>query len=140
MLRFFNYLLIGLSLIFIVSACSQEQYSFQKSTYPENIQAHESGWMYMVTTVVTTRTSRSMLRIGEKQVEIRIEDNEGKLIFLNSEDYVAAGVSSKVIWSNFPNVTILIYEYGTDKLDDEYSNNLAGEGKKLISEHHITLP
>jgi hypothetical protein len=123
----------------VISACSKEQYSFQKSTYPESIKAHEDGWIYEVTTVVKTQASGSMLRLSEKQVDIQINDKDGNLIFLNSEDYVAAGISSKVTWSGFPHVKILIYEYGTDKLDDEHSKNLAESGRRLIGEYDVTL-
>jgi hypothetical protein len=93
----------------------------------------------MVTMIVKTNASGSMLRLGDKQIEIRVENSAGRLFFVNSGEYVAAGISSEVIWSEFPNVSILIYEYGSDKLDDEYSRHLVDAGKKLISEYHITL-
>lgn len=127
-------LMFSISTSFIVG-CNKGQYYFQVFTYPSNIPAYESGWLYRGEFRVFTNKSGSMFRQGNKTAYINIYDVNDKIILSNKYDFMnTASVKAEVSWPHPEKLDIKIYEYGSKDVDDEYSRSLAKKGKKLLKE------
>jgi hypothetical protein len=122
----------------LVTGCGREQYSFQKFVYPERYKPHESGWIYEITVTVSTRDRGSMLRKGNKNVRIELVDFNGDNLLVDKYIFSSAGIKSIIEWKSDKIFTVSLVEYGSLKVDDEYSNKIYSEGKRVIKIIHYS--
>ncbi len=69
--------LITLALILLLAACSGS-YSFKMFSYPEKSEPHENNWTYLGKILVRDPYGVSPTESMEKELEISIENKQGK--------------------------------------------------------------
>ena len=111
------------------------EYTGQLFTFPPGTKPHLNDWVYTTKVVVSSRKSPTTA-LSKKKVQITVY-NRDKTNFLKDEyHFRAASINAKVIWNEFEEIKIELYEEGNPYSQDSYNANLVKEGPNSLL--HLT--
>lgn len=112
--------------VILITSCKTE-YSTQHFSFPPGSLPHEDDWDYTAVIIVSSSES-PITKKSKKNVQIKVFDNK-KNQFLNKKyDIVSASIYANVVWEEFENIRVKLFETGNEYAKDAYNKKLLLSG------------
>ncbi len=123
----------ALMMFLATGSCLGSVYTLQIFCFPPGSKPHEGDWQYE-TMIIVLSDERPLTSKSKKVVKIRIHD-QNKTIFLNENfEFNCASIKANVLWNEFEQISIELFEEGNKFAKDKYNEQLMGSGPKRLIE------
>ncbi|MCP3876249.1 MAG: hypothetical protein GY699_24290 [Desulfobacteraceae bacterium] len=130
----FKHITIAFFTLFLIFGCSRS-YSIFFFSYPADSQPHENNWTHLGKIIAWDPRGKKATEQGKRKIEIIIHDKKESKLLHDEIELVSSMLDKKIIWNEFENLQIMLYESGNEFVEDEYNKKLVKEGPR----HLITL-
>jgi len=125
--------LILLCTSMVIVNCRGSVYSFYAFSYPPSSKPHEDNWEYLGKVIVASNEVGALSKKSKKGVQIIVVNKLKQTVLSDDLKFVCGSIDAKIIWQQFEEIEITLYEIGNPYAEDEYNKELIVKGPNRIA-------